>query len=485
MLAHLLLLAQLAGAGSFSGAGGINSYSQPVTVISALAQSVDANTVVLTWTTDIASDSRGHCGTHESPDDGVQSGVTSHVLAVAGLAPSTLYSCTIQSGSTTQAIAATTSALAASTPITGISIGSFTNYNSTSPPNTMSGDTYYNTRSNDGVTYMLTMDTSGWNGMPGLTSALQIAKFTNESPIVGSTVNYLSGFTGAPVPTAKAGGLMSIGGVFYILLNRLSTDVSNIYETITSGSMMMSPDHGATINNYQNPTTYTTTGANLKPQQLCMWPQGNPNTNWSSNHFVMYGADDGTLGYQVANNRFNDANEYVYIVSLGYGTGSHSSVNNNDNAYLMRVPRSKIGRMNPTDYQYYVSGDGNLDSNWSSISTNAGAILTNAGKLGWMWIQYVPVLNRYLLLTFYYPSGAGAGGANNSVWLEYESPTPWGTWTQIGTQTFTGTGYYSPMILTDTALSAGFSPTTMTVLTTQSFLGSGYNMFYGTMTVTH
>lgn len=465
----------------------LGGFYQPVTVISALTQSVDANTVVLTWTTDVTSDTRAACGTHQSPDNGIAAASTSHIIGIAGLTPSTGYTCIVQSGSTTQSISATTSALAASTPITGISLGSFVDYNTTpTPPFTMQGDTYYNTRSNDGITYMLTMDTTGWNGLPPTTSALQIAKFTSESPLIGSTVNYLSAFPFSyPVPTAKAGGLLSMAGNLYMLLNRLGTNGNGFYEPVTSGSIMASPDHGLTWNNYQNPTTFTTTGANLSPQQIAMWPQNNPNTNWSSNHFVMHGADDGTMGYTVAANRVNDANEYIYIISLGYGTGSNSSVDNNDSTYLMRVPRSKFSRMNPLDYQYYVSGDGNLDTNWSNSNLSAGVILNNTGKLGWMNIQYLPSLNRYLLMTFYYPTGSGSGGANNSVWLEYESPTPWGTWTQIGTQTFTGTGYYSPMMLTDSALAAGFSPTTMTILTTQSFQGSNYHMYSNTMTVTH
>lgn len=484
MLALILLL-QLAGAGSIvPGQGGINGYFQASPTISALTASPDANTIVLSWTTSVASDSKASCSTHQSPDNGVAAASTSHVLAVSGLTPSTGYTCTVQSGVTTQNVSSTTTALPATTPITGASITTFSNYNTTpTPPFTMTGDTYYNTVSSDGVTYLCTMDTSGWNGMAAHTSALQLAKFTSESPLIASTVNYLSAYTFSyPSPAAKAGGLMSIAGNLYMLFNRLATD-NTFFENVYFGSLISSPDHGTTWNNYQGQATFTTTGANLSPLSVSMWPQGNANTNWATNHFVMQGADDGTVGYLVANNRVNDANEYVYIVSLGYGSGSNSAVNNNDNAYLMRVPRSKFSRQNPLDYQYYVSGDGNLDSNWSSTSTSAGAILTNSGKLGWSSIQYIPALNRYIWGTFYYPSGAGT--TSSSVWLWYESPTPWGTWTQIGTQTWSSTGYYSPIIQQDTALAASSGTTTMTVLTTQDFRGSNYNMFYGTLTVTH
>lgn len=481
----LYLLLQV---GALGGLAGLSGYPTNAPTISAVAQSADANTVVLTWTTSIASDSRANCGSEQSPDNGTDPASTSHSIVVAGLTPSTGYTCTVESGSTTSTISATTTALPSTIPITGISLGSMTNYNTTPTPTfTMTGDTYYNTRSNDGITYLTTMDTSGWNGLGGVQSSLQLAKFTQETPyIIGSTVNYLTAYPfNYPTPTAKAGGLMSIAGTLYALFTRLGISASGFYEPITAGGLITSPDHGTTWNNQQTISTYNTTGTNVQPESQAFWPQGFSGTNFSSNHFIMYGADDGTRGNSVSANRVNDGNAYIYIISLGYGSGSNSSVNNNDNAYLMRVPRSKIGRLNINDYQYYVSGDGNLDSNWTSNYASAGVILNNTGELGWSFIQYIPVLNRYLWLTFYYPDGAG-GNATNSVWLEYESPTPWGTWTQIGTQSFPTTGYYSPMILTDTALSAGLSPTTVTYLTTQSYaIPAHYNLYYGTMTISH
>lgn len=477
----------------FSGLGGVNTYPQNAPVISAVTQTSDANTVVLAWTTSIASDSRAHCGSQESHDDGApsQAAVTNHLITVSGLSPSTGYTCTVQSGSSTQTIAATTTALATSTPITGISYGSWTDYNATSPPNTMTGDTYYNTRSNDGITYLFTMDTSGWNGQPNFTSALQLAKFTNESPIVGSTVNYLSAYgypssnpaLQATPSDAKAGGLISIAGVLYGVLNRLQGIYGNI-EPITAGSLIASPDHGAHWNNMQNIGGSFANGQELDPLATTLWPQATSGTPWSANHFIMYGADDGTVGAATTNNRFNDGNTFVYLVSLGYGSGGNASVNNNDHAYLMRVPRSKIGNMNTNDYDYYVSGDGNLDSNWSKTASNAGVIMSSTGQLGWMSIQYIPALNRYLSMSWYYPSGAS--NTANSVHTGWESPTPWGPWTQIFTSsTFTGTGYYSPIILQDSALAATFGSTTMTLLATQNFQSAHYNLFYNTMTVTH
>lgn len=483
----LVLLAQLAGAGSFAGSGGINSWKQPVTVISSVTASPDANTVVLSWTTDISADSRASCGSQQSHSNGDAAAATSHTITVSGLTPSTAYTCTVQSGSTTATVSSTTTALATTVPATGLVYGAFINYNTTpTPPFTMTGDTYYNAVSNDGANYMLTMDTSGWNGGANFSASLMLAKFSSLSPLTGTNVNLLSGYKGSALITdAKAGGLMSIAGSLYVLLNRITTSGTNApYEPITAGSIIVSPDHGANWNNIQNPQGSFPNGQELAPDSATLWPQGIAGTNFSSNHFVMYGADDGTLGFSVANNRFNDGNEYVYVVSLGYGTASQSSVDNNDNAYLMRVPRSKIGRLNPTDYQYFVSGDGNLDTNWTNTASSAGAILTNTGKLGWSSINYIPALNRYLWMTFYYPSGVGTPA--NSVQLGYESPTPWGPWTLIATNTFTGTGYYSPIILHSSALAATLSGTAVTIMSTQNFTSlSNYNLFYQSIAVTH
>lgn len=480
MLLHLILLAQI----GLGGMAGLNGYPTNAPTISALTQSVDANTVVLSWTTSIASDTRASCGTEQSPDNGIAAASTSHQIVVAGLAPSTLYTCTVTSGRTSQTIAATTTAFATSTPITGLVYGTWQDYNTVGPPaHTMTGDTYYNTRSNDGVTYLTTMDTSGWNGLPNFSASLMLAKFTSESPLTVVDVNLLSGYSDVVLPDAKAGGLISVAGTLYALFNRL-VGIAGNYEPILYGSIISSPDHGVTWNNFQAPNTYTTTGAEMVPISTALWPQSVSFTNFSCNHFIMYGADDGTTGEAVANNRFNDGNAYIYLIALGYGSGTTCSVNNNDSAYLMRVPRSQIGRLNVTDYQYWVSGDGNLDSNWTYTASSAGAILTNAAKLGWMSIQYIPTLNRYLMMTFYYPSGAG--NTANSVQLGYESSTPWGPWTLIATNTFTGTGYYSPMILQDSALAATFGTTTMTLMSTQNFANlTNYHLFYNTMTVTH
>lgn len=479
-----LLLLQISSLGGFF---------QPTTVISSLAKSVDASTVVLSWTTDIVSDTRASCGSEKSPDNGIAPASTSHSIVVAGLSASTAYTCIAQSGATTATIAATTTAAAASTPITGLSFGTFIDYNATAV-NPMNGDTLYNFKSNDGITYVGVADTGfGCSGL-GNFQAQILCKFSSESPLTLANVNTLTAYgpccsltSQADGKSPKSQGMIGLAGNIFMTLQRTNENNAPVQYQY-AGSIIMTTDHGVTFNNMQTPGTFYTTGQEMSPVSTSFAnfnEISTPPFNFSTNTFVVYGADDGTLGYTVAANRFDNGNAYVYLVSGGIGSGSGSTWNNGDAFYLVRVPRSKIARLNPTDYQFYVgSGDGSLDSNWTSSISGAGAFLTNTGKLSIPNMQYIPALNRYLMMTFYYPSPTVTA---NASWLGYDCVKPWGPCTQIFTQNFPTTGYYNPVIQQDTALAAGFSPTTMTLLFNVDYGGSqGTNrMFYSTMTVAH
>src|SRR5690348_2812167 len=89
--------------------------SSPATVISGLTASPDANTIVLSWTTNYASSTQASCGGMNSLPDASQNSVTSHVMPVPQLTPSTSYTCTVCSGTACQNIGAMTTAVPAST----------------------------------------------------------------------------------------------------------------------------------------------------------------------------------------------------------------------------------------------------------------------------------------------------------------------------------------------------------------------------------
>jgi hypothetical protein len=363
----------------------------------------------------------------------------------------------------------------------------------------MSGDTFVNTISNDGINYLGGGDTSGYSGAPICSYTTILAKFTSLSPPTATNVNTLNGLGGGCADLPKDGnlspkpvGLLSVGGTLFMTLTNATQAGGSGIGLFKYGSMMVSLDHGATWINQSSRCISTSTGLINSPYTTRLWPNGPPYFDAST--FVMHGADDGTLGYTTAANRVLNANVYVYGISNALASGGGIAAwNNGDAYYLWRVPRSEIIDLNPSEYQFYRGGDGTQDNAWSSTQSSAVAIITNdgnsanlpanPGELSDATVQYIPALNRYLLITYFYPLGNGS--AANSTWLAYESPTPWGTWTPITVSFINTVGYYGAFILQSDALSATSSPTTMRLFFADNFEGPDYNMFYATMTVNH
>lgn len=488
----LLALFQLGGGASI---GGQAALSPPV-VISSLTESADATTVVLQWTTNVTTNSTASCGSENAADNPVttNANTTTHENVVAGLSPSTGYTCTVTSDYATQTISATTSALATSTPITGISLGTITEYNSTSPPHQAQCDTYANAVSNDGNTYFVCDDVANDNGFSGSqSSAVSLAEFTSlSSTLVAANVNALSGY-GACCTTdtpdgysPKGQGLFAMGGVLYMAFGR-QLESQSAYNIQYAGQIIASPDHGATWNNFQYPNTYTSTGEEMSPVTLTMFPSQTTPTNFACSSPVVYGADDGTLGYLVTDNRVDNANAYTYWLSNGQTSGGGCTWDNGDSLYLWRLSRAELASsvQQTSTIQCWVSGDGTLDSNWTNNLADCGAVLTNTGKISIVDMEYIPALNRYLLLTYYYPSFSDQA---SSVWLAYDCSHPWScNSTPVTTLTWSTQGYYGEYILQPDALDATFSSTTMRVMFTGDFNGGSatYAPNYATMTVDH
>jgi hypothetical protein len=72
--------------------------------------------------------------------------------------------------------------------------------------------------------------------------------------------------------------------------------------------------------------------------------------------------------------------------------------------------------------------------------------MTNKGKLGEASVQFLPALNRYLLLTFSYPEGLAVANrhSEHTLWSVYEAPHPWGPWTLINTTEWPKFGILQP-----------------------------------------
>lgn len=490
----VMLLQQVTISGKTSGSFTVPT--QHVTTISSVVSSPSASSIVATWQTSYAASTSLACGTKDgaytiASVDASDSQSLTHQGIVAGLQPATTYYCQASSATGTQTATSTftlmTMADQPSTAITGLSMGAISNYDAMNPANQMWGDTYYNCRSNDGATYLTSDDTTGWQESGAGSShfsALELAKFTSESPLAGITVNPFLSYGPASVGTGddnrseKSSGLFCMNGKIFMAIGRQTNAATGGMGTATayrqySGQMIWSPDHGASWNNYQSPTTFHADASVTSPASASMF--GTTPTNMGSATFVMYCADDGTMGYQNPCNRHDNADAYVYLMANdGYWDSGNA-------LYLARVPRAKLENLSAADYQYYTGGDGRLDSSWGAQASAAG-VISNAGKLGEPSVQYVPALNRYLLLTFSYPQGLATANSHpeHTLWLGYEAPHPWGPWTLIHSTEWKTEGYYNPIVLNDTI----YSGTTPTIMFTGNFMVSPvYDMFTSTMTI--
>ncbi len=462
--------------------------------------SPSSSSIVATWNTLGESIASFSCGTKagsyekQAVDNGRTAATLTRQSIVAGLQPSTKYYCQIISsdgfGSTTSILSSTTAAPEPSTPIKGISLGTINTYNGLNPNNHMNGDTFYNCKSNDGITYLTTDDTQGWqeNGYPAKHgSPLSLVKLTSESPLAGVTVNPFGAYgrdsigTGDDLRTQKNSGLFCMAANIYMSvgrqLNKSTGRMGNrtAYSQV-SGQIILSRDKGRSWNNFQAPEIFNPPGSPTTPPSASMF--GTTPTNMASATFVMYCSDDGTLGYLTPCNRHDNADAYVYLMANdGYWDSGNA-------LYLARVPRSRIAALRASDYEYYSGGNGSFDENWTTTQTHASAVISNPGKLGEPNVQFVPALNRYLLLTFCYPQGLSLADphAEHSLWLAYEAPHPWGPWTLVQSIDWPTEGYYNPVILNDTVYT-GMTPL---IMFTGNFWTSGtYQMYLTSMSILH
>ncbi len=492
-----LILGQVIVSGRSSGRFTVPTQGKPA--ISGVMGSPSSSTIVATWTTSAESSSSMACGTtpgnyDRSAADNSTTTTINHQNIVAGLLPSTTYYCRVDSangaGTTSASFSVKTGDPGVSAPITGLSLGPISTYNSINPNNQMNADTFYNCKSIDGITYLTTDDTQGWqqNGYPARHgSPISLVKFTSESPLAGITVNPFTAYgpesigTGDDLRSQKSSGLFCMGGNIYMTIGRQLNQATggmgtNTAYTQTAGQMIWSPDKGGSWNNFQNPLSFNSGGSPTSPASASMF--GLTPTNMASATFVMYCADDGTLGYLASCNRHDNADAYVYLMANdGYWDSGNA-------LYLARVPRAKMKSLNASDYQYYRGGDGSLDGSWTAAQASASPVISNPGKLGEPNVQFIPALNRYLLLTFSYPQGLAPTNrhSEHTLWLSYESPHPWGPWTLVTSADWPTQGYYNPVILNDTA----YSGTSPTIMFTADFFGADtYQMYLSNLTILH
>jgi hypothetical protein len=406
--------------------------------ITGLVYTVTDSTIVATWTTPVACDSNIFAGIKSGLDNGLVISESSHTAIVTGLLPSTIYSCYVESlGYSSSLQNVTTAPAQARIAVTGSTQGSITQVSSNG------GDTFRTFVSNDNKTYITEDDGYGFGGSANAGYATQICALSNDTTFAGGTTllntyGALAEEDGTDGPAAdamtnKSSGLIGLNGNLYMAVYRQypPTYTSNRY-----GNIIKSPDHGATWNNFTALSTFVSGGNPVTPHSPSEPVQFYDNLV-SLVDFVVYDADDGTLGYNTAGNQIDGGNGYIYMPFCHDAAGT----------YLMRLPRRSFDSQTLTGLQYWkgptspTPADFVNDANWSSSYSSLTNILGSTGAgtgAAWAHIVFVPTLNQYL---FAYETQNGGSTADRTTEL-YSAPTPAGPWTLYYSHEYTTQGYY-------------------------------------------
>lgn len=164
-----------------------------------------------------------------------------------------------------------------------------------------------------------------------------------------------------------------------------------------------------------------------------------PETRFAAPYFIDYGESAECP---------HGADEYVYAVS------NNGFWDNGDELILGRVRRDRLRALDGGDWQYLAGTDGARAGDWTPDVEEARPILERRGRLGRSGVSYLADRGRYLTIGWHYPAGSGktdwpesTGITDETVWDFFESPTPWGPWTQIGAHAFYPEGFYVPTVL--------------------------------------
>lgn len=412
----------------------------------AVTYTVTDTTIVGTWTTPGPCDSNIWAGAKAGLDNGQPKGESSHYAIVTGLLPSTTYTCYVQSlGSNSATKNVTTAAAQARILVSGATEGS------TSQISGNLGDTTETFVSNDNKTYITENDGYGFGAAPynlqnsGNGYAIQLWQLSNDSTFTGAGSALITAYgvsaeedgTDGPLGdnmSNKSMGLIGLAGNLFLSVYR---QYPPTYSTQLYGNIIKSTDHGATWNNFTTPTTLVAGGSPILPHAPGEPYQGY-NYQVSLMDFVLYGADDGTLGYNTAGNQIDGGNGYIYIPYALGGAGT----------YMMRVSRVQFNAGNLTSPQYWVGptspvpADFTNDSNWSSTPSGLTDIFNTvvgvAGGVSWPHIVFVPGLNCYI---WSWANSIGGSWANRTQYA-YCAPTPAGPWTLYYSHNTNPNGFY-------------------------------------------
>ncbi|HLQ13282.1 MAG TPA: hypothetical protein VK130_08555 [Steroidobacteraceae bacterium] len=289
------------------------------------------------------------------------------------------------------------------------------------------GDSWDPTWAQDDALYSAVNDGAGFGT---LKRNIGFNRISGNDPLAltGQLQNVMDeyGEMNAPIATDgrnwKSGGSISIDGTLYMSIG-MDRYVDAGYggrQTRVNASIIKSSDHGLKWS---------------RPMQENRDRPMFPGMRFATPFFIHFGKE-----YAAAT--VDQADRYVYA------TSNNGFWDNGDNYILGRVSRSKIGALNAADWSFYKGGDGLRDSSWTPEMNKAALIIKAPGQCGEAGVTYLPALNRYVLVSWYYPSGNGhAGKIDTTAFAFYESPKPWGPWSLVKVILNQPQGWYIPRVL--------------------------------------
>jgi hypothetical protein len=292
------------------------------------------------------------------------------------------------------------------------------------------GDTWDPFWADDDSLYAFNCDGRGF-GTQARNLAFNQLQGDNPHALTGRIVNSMdeygpAGKKEADNATWKACGQECIDSVFYAFVSRnvYGSDSQDrlLRQTAFNASLIKSTDRGL---------TWTRSAA--ENYKIPMWL----GTRFGSPFFVHYGKNGGAVSR-------DGAHQYVYAIS------PNGFWNDGDDFILGRVERSKLKRLDASDWTYYTGRDGQRAENWSKQIADAVPILSLPAKCGQTPPCYIPSLGLYLLISWYNTQKMTKWFEPNEMRYDfYQAEHPWGPWEFINSHSdnhITGGHMYGPSL---------------------------------------
>ena len=276
------------------------------------------------------------------------------------------------------------------------------------------GDNFPTTWADDDNIYTIWGDGYGFNSNWSEDESIQqvelgVARISG-SPGSFSAVNVFGGknYLNKATFGGKSYGILSIGGVLYMLQGPLDRDVSGGWKPVDGNGSGWKAASETTVGvSYNHGATWSRT-TNIILSQA---------DGFCSPGFLNFGKD-------YAGARDN----YVYIYGRDCSGGDGSTMQTVEKISLARVPKNSI--TNRSAYEFYAGTGGS--ENWVSSSANRKPVYTNSigypvpGSYDAASAIYYPNIGRYLLFVTHGTPGSPRGGLG-----VYDGPNPWGPWTTV------------------------------------------------------